>query len=432
MASLWDQIVTALCSTNETYRKETYKQLKPKLLEGINESPTEKQLHRLSDALLQSDDQQQREMLIEVLTWFNTHFHGVLRPEEPIVVAPPVTASSWFWGPLRGRSIAFRAWEINTSRDEDAMFELSRHLPEERFRNLTFQRVPLDNFDWGEVLESDLNAVVFVGRLRLYGESAIEHFHKENWFRFLSDERPPGLDHRSFDPDYHRICTQDESAADEPRHFTHEKNGFRIDYGLVQRYEVDYSGGSTTVIGLWGCSTLGTLAAVRWAIDLAKNTDRLPNADLKPDTPLEALVRVRASTCNSPSPWSPEPVKLVELQIGDERWNSSDKDWEPLPNSTVGWEATSKSGGYIILSGKVRKTHGRIAKIIAYLAGKKLKPGSVIDLKMILTANELTKWQQQIATMGKRIQEYTAGCVVPEGDHGLRVLTPIKKQRRNK
>lgn len=401
--------------------------LRPMLIGGTLELPSEEQVQQLSDALLESDDEQEQLVLARVLTWINSR-PRLPATEETSGDQPPMTASGWFWGSLMSPSIVFRAWEKHRRRDEDAMFNLARFLSFESYPDVQFQRVPLESFDWGEALKSHLSTVVFIGRLGMYGESATEHFSRENWYRFLSDERPEDLGLDELDPRYHRICALDEQETDEPQYLTHEdeEKAIRTDYGLVQRYTVPYQGGRITVIGLWGCSTLGTLGAVRWAIDLEKNTDPLPNADLKADTTLEALIKVRADTCNYPYTWNPEPVQLEELHIGHEQWNVDKKCWEVLPSTTLGWQSTGKDAGRIIIGGEVQRTSGMIAKIIDALATRDLKPGEVIDLGKILSEVDLARWKRDRSTLGSRIQKKSFNGIVAEGKQSLRVLIPIE------
>ena len=76
------------------------------------------------------------------------------------------------------------------------------------------------------------------------------YFSKKTWFRFLSDKRPGKFAFDDFDSEYHRICGLDENLEDTPKYLTHEKNGKRTDYGLVQRYVVRYGNRNLVVLGL--------------------------------------------------------------------------------------------------------------------------------------------------------------------------------------
>ena len=135
----------------------------------------------------------------------------------------------------------------------------------------------------------------------------------------MSDKRPGKFAFDDCDSEDHRICVLDENLEDTPKYLTHEKNGKRTDYGLVQCYVVRYGNRNLVVLGLWGCSTLGALAAVKWAIDLGKNNDPPPVGTLDEETPLEALVKIQSDTCDFPNMWKPEPVQLVQLHIGQQQ-----------------------------------------------------------------------------------------------------------------
>jgi hypothetical protein len=424
----WREIVADLISGNKTQRARAFKELGPSLILGTLGLPSDRQIQEMSDSLLESDDMHEIQVLLRVLTWLNRNaLVSFPDSDEPAQSDPKKAVAEWFWKPLQRSSISFRAWEQDRRRDEDAMLELTRYLSFERYPNVHFERVTLNNYRWGEVLHKDLSAVVFVGRLGVYGDTATGKFSRDNWFRFLSDERPKGLGWSDFDPLYHRICEHDEKKQNSPKYLTQEADGKRTDYGLVQRYVVPYNAGEIVVIGLWGCSSLGTLAAVKWAIDLENNNDPPPRSDLELNTPLEALVKVQAETCSYPGAWNPEPVQLEWLHIGNERWNRNTKSWNLRPNLVIQWEAISSDRGRIILPGETHTISGLNAKIMSGLVKKKLPSGTVIDLEIILSKSDLKRWNQRRGTYANRIEKYTGQGVVREGTQSLRLNAILSK-----
>jgi len=98
-------------------------------------------------AMLESNDKDEREVLHQVLTWINTtSFISVADLRAPSI-DPTKVVGRWFWESLGRTSIAFRAWEQDRRRDEDALPVLTRFLSEERFPNLRLETVTLDGFD---------------------------------------------------------------------------------------------------------------------------------------------------------------------------------------------------------------------------------------------------------------------------------------------
>src|SRR5207248_1927924 len=109
---------------------------------------------------------------------------------------------------------------------------------------------------------------------------------------------------------------------------TQDKDKRRDDYGLIQRYTL----GHLVVVTCAGSSSLGTFAAVNWAID--EKVGATPTAgeillpeDPHPDGHLEVLIRVSAGWTDCPSAWHPDRVELVKVLLDDREYKKSG--WQP-------------------------------------------------------------------------------------------------------
>jgi hypothetical protein len=88
------------------------------------------------------------------------------------------------------------------------------------------------------------------------------------------------------------------------------------------------------VVTCGGGSALGTLAAVRWAVDelrqsvLVLGNGPLPTPpDIKESSRLEALIRVSADITEDA--WQPKQIELCKLLAGRHRWCSETLTWQP-------------------------------------------------------------------------------------------------------
>jgi hypothetical protein len=102
----------------------------------------------------------------------------------------------------------------------------------------------------------------------------------------------------------------------------------------VQRYYQPEK--QRTVFQFAGCSTLGTLGAVNWAVGLEHRQIPLPAASLSDNARLEALLEVSAPVVEHPWQWQPEAPRLLRLIVGEEHeWDESRREWGRPPTERI-------------------------------------------------------------------------------------------------
>lgn len=255
---------------------------------------------------------------------------------NPEVGDSPRTLEDWFRADLHQRSLVLRVADPERlRRDEDAVIELARSFPWTEFPATEFLCV-----DPGGYLPTvddlaGVKAIVFVGRLSLFGKQAVEDWAMKRQpprYRFGLDFRPAELPRGELHREYHAVLRTDQSSG-EPPYRTADIDKVRTDYGLIRRYVVSRGGRLCVVIHVAGSSSLGTLAAARFAAHLLFRYDvdgkpiPLP-AGIGPQSHLEALVEAKANTEGSNSVWKPDDYRLLDLRVDDSVWSQTDFRWD--------------------------------------------------------------------------------------------------------
>jgi hypothetical protein len=197
--------------------------------------------------------------------------------------------------------------------------------------------------------------MMFVGRLWLHGPNTPTLLACEDLrFGFPNNSRPQDLPPYELDPGYHSISERTDSKK--PRIYrTVEKDGIRIDYGLVQVYTVNNGRYPTTIVLCAGSSSLGTMGAAMWlTYDLGRPLSDL-NGRAIPLPPgnatrhrMEALLRVEAKPTTYA--WQPKDMKLCTLQVDDFTW--SGLQWQRTQAPRLELHMHGESPGTIYVNGR--------------------------------------------------------------------------------
>ena len=234
----------------------------------------------------------------------------------------------WVWRPFRRTSAVFGVTAMDfRRRDECALQWLGRRLSFNDYPATSFPQVSLHACNFLELLfQGTFQAICLVGRPGLFGGGALKRFRDgELRFGFAKDRRPPELPVGAIDPEYHCILER-QSPDNVLRHATVDQGDYRTDYAVVQRYPVVFRNGQILVVIVAGGSTLGTLAAARWAAyDLFQVADparglpiELPSG-ARLDSRMEALLRVRAKITTQT--WDALQVDLHSLYFDKQCWS---------------------------------------------------------------------------------------------------------------
>ena len=253
----------------------------------------------------------------------------------PFDEASTGSLGNWLLAPFRKTSAVFGLTATKfRRRDENALTWLGRRLGLDRFPKTEIAYVSVEQPDLGRLLDHNYEAICLVGRPGLYGKAARERLSVDDLrFSFKVDQRPERLHPNQLDDDFHCIRERLGPGSFE-LHRTKEEDGYRTDYGIVQRYTVEFGSRYIVVVVCAGASSLGTLGAARWvASDLFHPThpsdDRPrpievpPEAD--PNSRMEALLHVRAKTTTSA--WERPALNLLRLYVDNHSWSLKDRKW---------------------------------------------------------------------------------------------------------
>ncbi len=226
-------------------------------------------------------------------------------------------------------------------RDEPALTWLGRRLSLDGFPLTEFPQIALNNPDLiKRVNDRRYEAICIVGRLGLYGHDAVEQLNGERLrFGFLSHHRPKDLPEGHLDPEYHCI-TERHGTGEIKRHLTSQTTSEQTDFGLVQRYTVKLGVRYIVVVVCAGASSLGTLAAAKWAADVLfqpthpgdKQAIELPS-QVADDSVLEVLLCVRAP--KTTSAWENLQITVEKILLDGSIWTLDDPKWVSIPLQVV-------------------------------------------------------------------------------------------------
>jgi hypothetical protein len=252
---------------------------------------------------------------------------------DPAAPATPQCLLDWVLLPFHETSAVFGASGGLYVRDATALLALARCFSNKEFPRTDICPVPLRSRSWEEqVYKGDHQAVLLVGRLWLFGDSAVNDWcHKKARFGFIRHDKPEDCQPPPFDPEYHCIY---EELDDGRREYyrTSKNNGEWTDYALIQRYTVQYSGRQIVVVLCAGITSLGTLSAAEYLVSRLNGSSRpggepipLPPG-IGPDSSLEALLEVKADATHPF--WTPSRVELRKLFVDSAVWSASENKWE--------------------------------------------------------------------------------------------------------
>jgi hypothetical protein len=333
---MWDQIVGLIESPTPETRLQGWTFLRRESLRGLGE-PEAEHLLSLENALREEEDEDIWKQAISVLALL-----GAFRPDARVALpASPVPSPvhktrsllEWLWQPFHKPSVVFGLLDPKRrQRDELAKITLGRFLSFHEFPHTDFELVHLDDPCLGQlVLGENYEVVCLIGRPSLYeDENVLRWMAADLRFGFPTGRRPENLPPGKLDPRYHNIT---ERNGTKKRHAASEKDGRRVDYGLVQRYAVSNGDRDIIVVVIAGASSLGTLAAVQWATTslrqpICPDAGPLPAPDkIVVDSRLEALIEVHADATPYTREWKPDHVEVKGLFVDGARWVHKRKAW---------------------------------------------------------------------------------------------------------
>lgn len=248
---------------------------------------------------------------------------------------PENSLAYWVWDIfLKYPSAVFATLVRRFNRDDFAVIHLAQRLG----TNPDFETYPADQPAWSQrLLKGKYQAICLVGRPGLHGQDAVDQLvSKQLRFSFPDSDRPENLSRDDLDPQsYHRIRELISSSPPKYKeHCASEANGRRYDFGLLQRYPIEFGGRKIVVVLCAGTSSLGTLAAADWACSYLWDTVHFENHQpiprpqtITPESVMEALISVTAPLSNSEHAWKLATVELQTLIVDHSVWCLEDKEW---------------------------------------------------------------------------------------------------------
>lgn len=252
-------------------------------------------------------------------------------------VAPARHLGTWLLEPFGKPSLVLDVCDPTGGiRDERAVSDFAFLVPQSARAGAEQRTIPLGRFKSSPERLGKIDALLFMGRLGLFGPDVPDRWCMEKpRFRFVTETRPPDLEPGRLDPEgYHRILVKTGPGDRTRSYCTWEKGPERTDYGLIQRYVRRVNDHSYFVVRCAGLSSPGSRAAARWIASLFNEnqaTGMIPLPDsAKPESRLEAVVEVKAYSPRKGPPWTIQSTKLMELYLDDQQWYESDSCWGPV------------------------------------------------------------------------------------------------------
>jgi hypothetical protein len=191
-------------------------------------------------------------------------------------------------------------------RDVQALVEVARRLPSDRYSQTVFRHVALQSPDWADVGLNRAEAICFIGRPSMFKDCRIiDHFPSD--LRFSIE--PPDVD----EPEGFFRVSQNRPKAGRLMYPTTEDSLRRHDHAIVQRFVIRMGGRDVTVVVIAGGSSVGTLGAAQWASAFewgaARRNEfaRVAGLDaIDSSTRIEAFLTVSARVHKPARPWRPE------------------------------------------------------------------------------------------------------------------------------
>jgi hypothetical protein len=290
--------------------------------------------------------------------------------------------ANWLWGPFGHPSAVLGVTATNyRRRDEGALLWIGRRLSFPEYGQTEFPQVSVENPDLDRLLfEGRYHAFCVVGRLGLFGKSALQRLSSDNsHFGFAMHHRPKDLPPGELDAEYHCVLEQI-GGCRQKSHCTEEKDGFRTDFAVVHRYRVELGTRHVVVVVVSGASSLGTCAAAQWAAyDLFRPTDTIEKSPIEvppgitPNSRLEALLSARAKVTTSA--WEHPEIDVLKLNVDDYSWSLADRQWHLATIEVV----------------TVVRRKGKPIQILFNGRPAKLEPGKQMFRLMVAIAEQVRK-----------------------------------------
>lgn len=319
----------------------------------------------LADILAAEDDEGVHRMGLNNLLGYSCCLHA--EPDgdvgESSTVVRPHTLDDWLWNDFHKPSAIFRASERGYHRrDADAVELLARRLGIKEFPRVDFHPLPLHKDGWRKLTtERAYKTIGLVGRLGLFGDRAQTDLQCPNArFRFLRQTPPRSYEAGEELQQYY--CLQEfEGGRVVKQYDTQDRNGYRIDYGIIQRYTVFLGTHYVTVLLCCGSSSLGTVAAAQWAaIDLAIPQEPLEQGpitlprSITTTSRLEALLRTTGES--QTDIWRPSTIELLGLYVDHYQWSPTDLQWRDVQQHTFELRLQGGSPVALIIDGERSKS----------------------------------------------------------------------------
>ena len=315
------------------------------------------------------------------------------------------TLDAWLLNDFRKKSAIFRASEPgNDRRDADAVESLGRWLPYKGFPSTNVYALPKSEDSWQDIVtKQTLDTICFVGRLGLFGKRTVEQLENRGArFRFLRHFPPPSYRPGGELEKYYVIQEFDGDRLVKQYH-TEDTDGVRTDYGIVQRYPIEWTH-CITMLLCAGLSTLGTGGTANWIAhdlalpqDLTTNAPILQPATIGPHSRLEALIR---TTCASKSSiWIPSRIELVSLFVDHFRWSATDRQWHDIQQHVVEVRLHAGEPVALLIDGEEAKLNPdsqnfRLATAVVVQLSKNANDG--VDVKQL--ADDQRIWGHKMHT----------------------------------
>jgi hypothetical protein len=305
----------------------------------------------------------------------------------------PHTLEEWLWNDFHKPSAIFRSSERGYHRrDSDAVEILARRLGIKEFPLVNFHPLPLHKDGWRQLTtERAYKTIGLVGRLGLFGDRAETDLQwTDARFRFLRQTPPPSYEAGEELRQYY--CLQEfEGGRVVHQYDTQDREGYRVDYGIIQKYPVFLGTHWITVVLCCGSSSLGTVAAAQWAaIDLAIPQDPITQAPITlpktitSNSRLEALLRTRGAS--QTDIWRPSTIELLGLYVDHDQWSPSDLQWRDVQQHTFEIRLQAGKPAALIIDGekaRLNRDSQNFCLAAKVLLGASQNPGHAVDIRQL-------------------------------------------------
>ena len=234
----------------------------------------------------------------------------------------------WLFTPFRqahggsftdsGSAVVITFCDNQYSRDVQALVEVARHLPTDRYPQTNFKLVSIESPDYADTGIDRADAVCLIGRPSLFKDCAIvRNFPADLRFSIKPPPEPDRVSGLAGQENAPFWCVNQERPNAGPYSYkSTQTERKRHDHGLVQRFGIRVGGRDVTVVVLAGGTSLGTLAAARWISQFGWGEKRRNEfariAGLEANDRsmrFEAVLSVSSDHYDPARPWKPENIE---------------------------------------------------------------------------------------------------------------------------